>query len=43
VLTEGGHRLLATWLAACGLTPDPADVESAAAGVRRLAGTTAAI
>jgi len=37
VLTEGGHQMLATWLAACGLAPDPAVVESAAAGVRRLA------
>jgi para-aminobenzoate synthetase component 2 len=30
VLTEGGHRLLATWLAACGLPPDPAAVAAAA-------------
>ena len=37
VLTEGGHRMLATWLAACGRAPDPAVVESAAAAVRRLA------
>jgi para-aminobenzoate synthetase component 2 len=37
VLTEGGHQMLATWLTACGLAPDPAVVESAAAGVRRLA------
>jgi para-aminobenzoate synthetase component 2 len=36
VLTEGGHQMLATWLATCGLAPDPAVVESAAAGVRRL-------
>ena len=35
VLTEGGHRMLATWLADCGLAPDPAVVESATAGVRR--------
>jgi para-aminobenzoate synthetase component 2 len=33
VLTEGGHRLLATWLATCGLTPDPAVVEAASAAV----------
>ena len=31
VLTEGGHRMLATWLAGCGLAPDPAAVEAAAA------------
>jgi para-aminobenzoate synthetase component 2 len=37
VLTEGGHRLLATWLAACGIAPDEAVVEAASAGVRRLA------
>ena len=24
VLTEGGHQMLATWLAVCGLAPDPA-------------------
>jgi len=36
VLTEGGHRMLATWLAACGLAPDEATVEAAAAGMRRL-------
>jgi para-aminobenzoate synthetase component 2 len=36
VLTEGGHQLLATWLASCGLAPDPALVEAAAAGARRL-------
>jgi para-aminobenzoate synthetase component 2 len=36
VLTEGGHQLLATWLGTCGLAPDPALVESAAAGARRL-------
>ena len=29
VLTEGGHRMLATWLAPCGLAPDPAVVEAA--------------
>jgi para-aminobenzoate synthetase component 2 len=37
VLTEGGHQLLATWLAACGIAPDEAVVEAASAGVRRLA------
>jgi para-aminobenzoate synthetase component 2 len=37
VLTEGGHQMLATWLATCGLAPEPAVVESAASGVRRLA------
>jgi para-aminobenzoate synthetase component II len=37
VLTEGGHRMLATWLATCGLAPDPAVVEAASAAVRRLA------
>jgi para-aminobenzoate synthetase component 2 len=36
VLTEGGHRMLATWLESCGLTPDPALVEAAAASARRL-------
>ena len=36
VLTEGGHRLLATWLTVCGLAPDPAAVEAATAGARRL-------
>ena len=37
VLTEGGHRMLATWLAACGLAPGPDVVEAATASVRRLA------
>jgi para-aminobenzoate synthetase component 2 len=37
VLTEGGHRMLATWLAACGLTPDPEAVADAEASVARLA------
>jgi para-aminobenzoate synthetase component 2 len=37
VLTEGGHRMLAGWLAVCGLAPDPAVVDAAEAGVRRLA------
>jgi para-aminobenzoate synthetase component 2 len=40
VLTEGGHRMLATWLAACGLAPDEAAVEAAAAGARRLSTAT---
>jgi para-aminobenzoate synthetase component 2 len=41
VLTEGGHRMLATWLAVCGLAPDPAVVEAAGAAVRRLSAATA--
>jgi para-aminobenzoate synthetase component 2 len=36
VLTEGGHRMLATWLETCGLTPDPAAVEAATEAARRL-------
>ena len=36
VLTQGGHRLLATWLEACGLAPDPAVVEAAGAAAHRL-------
>ena len=36
VLTEGGHQLLATWLTQCGLSPDPALVESASAAAKRL-------
>ena len=36
VLTQGGHQLLASWLAGCGLAPDPALLEAAAAGARRL-------
>jgi len=36
VLTEGGHQLLAGWLAVCGVAPDAAVVETAAAGARRL-------
>ena len=36
VLTEGGHRMLATWLEACGLAPDPATVEAASAAAHRL-------
>jgi para-aminobenzoate synthetase component 2 len=41
VLTEGGHRMLATWLEACGLPPDPEVVEAASAAVRRSATATA--
>jgi para-aminobenzoate synthetase component 2 len=37
VLTEGGHRMLATWLAGCGLAPEDGALETAAAGVRKLA------
>jgi para-aminobenzoate synthetase component 2 len=36
VLTQGGHQLLASWLSGCGLAPDAALLESAAAGARRL-------
>jgi para-aminobenzoate synthetase component 2 len=36
VLTEGGHRLLATWLTTCGLTPDPNAVSAAETSARRL-------
>ena len=41
VLTEGGHRMLATWLAGCGLAPDPAVLEVATAGARRLSSAPA--
>jgi para-aminobenzoate synthetase component 2 len=41
VLTEGGHQLLATWLTACGLAPDPLAVEAATAAARRLSAATA--
>ena len=41
VLTEGGHQLLATWLAVCGLSPDPAAVRAATAAARRLSAATA--
>jgi para-aminobenzoate synthetase component 2 len=41
VLTEGGHRLLATWLATCGLTPSPAMLEAATSAARRLTATSA--
>ncbi len=36
VLTQGGHRLLATWLSTCGLTPDPAALAAASAAAERL-------
>jgi para-aminobenzoate synthetase component II len=41
VLTEGGHQLLATWLASCGLPPDPAALHAAAAAARRLSASSA--
>jgi para-aminobenzoate synthetase component II len=41
VLTEGGHRMLATWLAACGMAPDAGLVEAAEASARRLSSATA--
>jgi para-aminobenzoate synthetase component 2 len=41
VLTQGGHQLLASWLTSCGLAPDPALVEAAAAGARRLSAAPA--
>jgi para-aminobenzoate synthetase component 2 len=37
VLTEGGHRMLATWLEACGLAPDPAALAAAETAAARLA------
>ena len=36
VLTQGGHRMLAMWLTACGLAPDPAAVAAAEATAQRL-------
>jgi para-aminobenzoate synthetase component II len=36
VLTQGGHRLLATWLSTCGLAPDPEAVAIATTGAERL-------
>jgi para-aminobenzoate synthetase component 2 len=36
VLTQGGHQLLASWLSGCGLAPEPALLEAADAGARRL-------
>ncbi|WP_231486800.1 aminodeoxychorismate/anthranilate synthase component II [Candidatus Blastococcus massiliensis] len=41
VLTEGGHRMLATWLTTCGLSPDPAALEAATAAAERLNVATA--
>jgi para-aminobenzoate synthetase component 2 len=41
VLTEGGHRMLATWLAGCGMAPEPRLVEAAEASARRLSSATA--
>ena len=41
VLTEGGHRMLATWLTECGQAPDPVAVETATAAARRLNAATA--
>ena len=37
VLTQGGHRMLATWLATCGLAPAPDVVAAAEAAAARLA------
>jgi para-aminobenzoate synthetase component II len=36
VLTQGGHRLLATWLSTCGLAPDAQALAAATAGAERL-------
>jgi para-aminobenzoate synthetase component 2 len=41
VLTQGGHQLLATWLTSCGLAPDPALLQAAGAGARRLSAASA--
>jgi para-aminobenzoate synthetase component 2 len=41
VLTEGGHRMLATWLASCGMAPAEELVDAAAASARRLSSATA--
>ena len=41
VLTEGGHRLLATWLASCGLAPHPSLVAAAAAAAGRMSASSA--
>jgi para-aminobenzoate synthetase component II len=41
VLTEGGHRMLATWLEVCGLAPDPAALAAAEGAAARLAATSA--
>jgi para-aminobenzoate synthetase component 2 len=39
VLTQGGHRMLANWLARCGLAADPARVAELGAGVDALRAT----
>ena len=36
VLTQGGHRLLATWLTSCGLAPEAQALADAVAGAQRL-------
>jgi para-aminobenzoate synthetase component 2 len=41
VLTEGGHRLLATWLTTCGLAPDRDVLEAATAAADRLSAASA--
>ena len=41
VLTEGGHRMLATWLDTCGLAPDPEALATASAAADRLNAATA--
>jgi para-aminobenzoate synthetase component 2 len=41
VLTEGGHRMLATWLETCGLAPDPAALAAAEAAAARLSAASA--
>ena len=41
VLTEGGHRMLDTWLAACGMAPAEELVDAAATSARRLSSATA--
>ena len=39
VLTQGGHHLLANWLARCGLLADRAQVAELGAGVESLRAT----
>ena len=41
VLTEGGHRMLATWLTTCGLEPDPEALAAAESAAARLAAASA--
>jgi para-aminobenzoate synthetase component II len=41
VLTQGGHRLLANWLASCGHAPDPAAVAAAATVAGRFSAASA--